>query len=436
MFSSLISSTFFLPILSFFAVLSTMSAQVEANPLITPPPPPTPGADPHQQAPLRFYISGYDGTIRHFDFQPGLGAKEVGILNLTDAVKPSWLEFGYASSHLPRGRCLNKVYAVDESDQGRVLAFDVDHATGNLTLKDEASTGAGPVTLTTTRGGGGTQQRSSCLLSADYTAGSVSIHPLRSSDGSFEDDKPVQTLQFNGSGPITSRQDHSYAHQAILDPSGRFVYVADLGADQIHIISVPIEEQGTDDCTNFKLVQPSINLPAGSGPRHLTFHTCPLTRKTNIYLASELSNTITAFTQNPHTGQLEQVGQPLLVLPPGTEYSGYTEDAPNVGEVAVTPDGRFVLVSTRNSPDGVEDHIALFRRCKQTGELTWVEWFPTEGKTVRHFSLSTDAEAKFVLAANQGSGSAIIFSRDLQTGALKKETLITDIGMPAFAQFV
>ncbi|KAE8207832.1 hypothetical protein CF327_g7245 [Tilletia walkeri] len=432
MFSSLISSTFFLPILSFFAVLSTMPAQVEANPLLIPPPPPTPGADPHQQGPLRFYISGYGGTIRHFDFQPGLGATEIGILNLTDAVKPSWLEFGYNSHE--EGR-LNKVYAVDESDEGRVLAFDVDHATGNLTLKDEASTGAGPVTLTTTQGGG-TQQRSSCLLSADYTAGSVSIHPLRSSDGYFEDDKPVQTFQLNGSGPITSRQDHSYAHQAILDPSGQFVYVADLGADQIHIISVPNEEQGTDDCTNFKLVQPSINLPAGSGPRHLTFHTCPLTRKTNIYLASELSNTITAFTQNPHTGQLEQVGQPLLVLPPGTEYSGYTEDAPNVGEVAVTPDGRFVLVSTRNSPDGVEDHIALFRRCELTGELSWLEWYSTEGKTVRHFSLSTDAEAKFVLAANQGSGSAIIFSRDLQTGALKKETLITDIGMPAFAQFV
>ncbi|CAD6978649.1 unnamed protein product [Tilletia controversa] len=368
------TSIFSLPIF-----IAAIMSSTTASPLPTPP-----------RESLRFYTSGYDGLIRHFDFlpsQPGTAtatATQVGSINLTDAVGPSWLEYVYS----PSGK-LTKMYAVDEMDVGRVLAFDVDPSSGDLTLKQVASTGAGPVTVTTTGGSG----QPSCLITADYTAGSVTIHALHPEDGGFVNTEPAQTFQFNGSGPVLSRQDHSYAHQAILDPSGRFV--------------------------------------------HLTFHTSPSRSTTTAYLVSELSNTITTFTQNPQTGTLQQIGEPILVLPPGTTFPGYAEDAPNVGEVAVSADGHFVLVSTRNAPNGgTEDHIAVFSRCERTGALSWVDWYPTGGKTVRHFSMSGDAGSRFVLAANQGSDSVMVFSRDPITGDLTKETLITGVGKPNFAKFV
>ncbi|CAD6891106.1 unnamed protein product [Tilletia caries] len=415
------TSIFSLPIF-----IAAIMSSTTASPLPTPP-----------RESLRFYTSGYDGLIRHFDFlpsQPGTAtatATQVGSINLTDAVGPSWLEYVYS----PSGK-LTKMYAVDEMDVGRVLAFDVDPSSGDLTLKQVASTGAGPVTVTTTGGSG----QPSCLITADYTAGSVTIHALHPEDGGFVNTEPAQTFQFNGSGPVLSRQDHSYAHQAILDPSGRFVYVCDLGADQIHILAVPQPGNKTDNdasCAQFKLLTPSINLPPASGPRHLTFHTSPSRSTTTAYLVSELSNTITTFTQNPQTGTLQQIGEPILVLPPGTTFPGYAEDAPNVGEVAVSADGHFVLVSTRNAPNGgTEDHIAVFSRCERTGALSWVDWYPTGGKTVRHFSMSGDAGSRFVLAANQGSDSVMVFSRDPITGDLTKETLITGVGKPNFAKFV
>ncbi|KAE8250165.1 hypothetical protein A4X13_0g4922 [Tilletia indica] len=416
--------------LTIFAISPSLLATtlVNARPLSSP----LPRSSPPEQ-PLRFYISGYDKNIRQFDFQPGVGAKQVGIFNVGGPVGPSWLEYRYDSDPAsPNGRRLSKVYATDGGDHGRVLAFDVDNASGNLNFKQEGTTGAGPVTVTTVGGSRGL----SCLITADYGGGSVTVHDLASQDGAFNSSDPLQAFQFNGSGPVTSRQDRSYAHQAIVDPSGRFLYAVDLGTDQIHVISIPTADKTKDDevCSSLKVMD-SIQVAAGSGPRHVAFHKSPSRGDTYVYLASELANTITAFQQDSQSGQLRQIGEPILVLPPGTTFPGYSETAPNVGEVVTTADGKFVLISTRNSPDNI-DHIAVFSRCEHTGQLTWLDWYPTEGKTVRHFSLSPDAESKYVLAANSDSNSAMIFSRDPISGALKKETLVTDLDKPNFARFV
>ncbi|KAK0548921.1 hypothetical protein OC844_006947, partial [Tilletia horrida] len=388
----------------------------------------------------RLYISGYDGTIRTLKYDLGTHtAEQIDILNISNAA-PSWLAFQSHHHHHHHGPRM--VYATDESSPGHIYAINIQHHTGALSLKQTAKTGDGPVAIAFA----GSHphhhhhhddhhrpphppSHPSCLFAADYSAGTVTVHSLKK-DGSFADLHPAKTFSFHGSGPVSSRQDKSYPHQVVTDPAGRFVYVPDLGADKIHVLAVPHGHK--TKCSEVKLAF-SIDAPAGSGPRHLSFFVSPA--GTYAYLTSELSNSLTAFQQDPHSGKLRQIGEPLLVLPPGTTYAGYTDGGPNASEVGLTADGHFVLAGARGSPDQI-DHIAVFRRSEHDGSITWSDWFPTEGQTVRHFSITKDPASSLVAAANQDSGSVIIYSRNPVSGALTKQVLLNDLGKPAFAQFV
>ncbi|KAK0552763.1 hypothetical protein OC845_001549 [Tilletia horrida] len=369
---------------------------------------------------LQLYISGYGGAISHFQFNPASDTNKIvqlGSLTIPGS-SPSWLHYRYSDSDPSQ---LIKIYATDEQTPGQVFALDVSASSGNLTLSQTANTGDGPVAITTTNS-------NTCLATADYSAGTLTVHSLEADTGTFTSLDPVSTFQFNGTGPVASRQDHSYPHEAITDPSGQWLYLPDLGADKIHVFAA-----GSQPCADIKQTI-DVDVPAGSGPRHLAFYTSP-SNQTFAYLTSELANTVTAFLQDASTGDLQVIAPPHVVLPPGATYSGYSGSAPTVAEVAVTADGRFVLVSARGSPDGI-DHVAVYSRDEDTGALQWVDWYSTEGQTPRHFSLSQDSASSYVVVANQNSGSAIIFSRDSESGALTKETLITGLDQPNFAKFV
>ena len=89
-------------------------------------------------------------------------------------------------------------------------------------------------------------------------------------------------------GPIPERQDASHPHGVLVDPSGRFVLVPDLGADLVRIFRIcpttgQLEEQ-----------QPLAVAP-GSGPRHAVFwvpRNANLARLGHVrfFLVSELDN--------------------------------------------------------------------------------------------------------------------------------------------------
>jgi 6-phosphogluconolactonase (cycloisomerase 2 family) len=71
----------------------------------------------------------------------------------------------------------------------------------------------------------------------------------------------------NATGPVPSRQDRSYSHHVILDPSRKFLLIPDLGADLIRVFKYHPET-----------VAPLTELPPlvadpGAGPRHGVFWT-------------------------------------------------------------------------------------------------------------------------------------------------------------------
>ncbi len=86
---------------------------------------------------------------------------------------------------------------------------------------------------------------------------------------------------------------------------------------------------------------------------------------------AKLDNTVSAFIVDEETGELTLIGEPILASPPGVALSGegVLETNRTTAEIAVAPDGRFVYVSERG--DAPEDHISIFRRYNQSGELTF-----------------------------------------------------------------
>jgi 6-phosphogluconolactonase (cycloisomerase 2 family) len=101
--------------------------------------------------------------------------------------------------------------------------------------------------------------------------------------------KSLQTFMFNLTAPGTnpSRQDAPHPHEVILDPTGSFIVVPDLGADLVRVFSV-------DPKTSLLTETNPFLAPAGSGPRHGTFLKAD-SGKTFFFLISELANTIASY---------------------------------------------------------------------------------------------------------------------------------------------
>lgn len=68
------------------------------------------------------------------------------------------------------------------------------------------------------------------------------------------------------------------------------------------------------------------------------------------------------------------------------------------------------------------------------GQLTPIDYFPSGGKTPRHFTL--DPSGKWLLAENQDSDNVVVFKVDEETGRLRSSGQVVAIGKPVCAVFV
>lgn len=229
------------------------------------------------------------------------------------------------------------------------------------------------------------------LYVANYRAGSATVVPLNH-DGRFDSSKPQSVFQFHRQpidsiGPVPSRQNHSQAHQVLPDPYRRWVYIPDLGADKIHRLSVPQSGHSRD-----VVLIGSTDIPAGNGPRHIDFFK---TKHGHVhaYVTYELTTMVAAFHVSDVDGALTPIGKPQSALPVGVDPGGNVTfgHVRTTSEVAVSPDGRFVYVGTRE--DQVEDHISIFVRNQHDGSIKFREWVPAGGRNLRHVSSSSHLNA-------------------------------------------
>ncbi|WP_401000071.1 lactonase family protein [Agromyces sp. GXQ0307] len=100
------------------------------------------------------------------------------------------------------------------------------------------------------------------LLVANYTGGSVTAVPFESS-GEFG--RPFSLALPHRTGPVSDRQEAPHAHQLAATPWGTHL-VSDLGGDAIHELVI---ERAPDAATPAVRIVRTLDLPPGTGPRHM-----------------------------------------------------------------------------------------------------------------------------------------------------------------------
>ena len=161
----------------------------------------------------------------------------------------------------------------------------------------------------------------------------------------------------------------------------------------------------------------AISLPAGDGPRHLSFH--PNGRW--FYSLQEEGSNIVLFDCDSAKGRLAS-RQTISSLPPG--FAGSSSSS----EIMVSADGRFVYAANR-----LHDGIAC---CSvgETGALTFVgeEW--TRGDSPRSFNF--DPTGNFLYSCNQRGDNIAAFHRDRKSGGLAFTGQFTPVGNPSIIVFL
>jgi 6-phosphogluconolactonase len=191
------------------------------------------------------------------------------------------------------------------------------------------------------------------------------------------------------------RQTHAYAHSVNCDPAGNFAISCDLGADKLFIYKF--------DAALGKLAPndpPSLSVPPGSGPRHLTF-----SRDGKfIYQINEMGATVIVYSFDAARGALTAI-QSVKTLK--NDEKGNTS-----AEVQIDPSGRFLYASNRLTTN----YLTIFTIDPLSGKLTLAGYQDSLGKTPRNFRI--DPTGRCLLLANQNSDTLVLFAIDGQTGLL------------------
>ncbi|MFJ7058001.1 lactonase family protein [Streptomyces microflavus] len=334
-------------------------ARATARPTATPAPPGSPRAT--RPLLLGTYTSAEGGGtgIGTATYDTATGTITPGPV-ITGVENPSYLALH------PSGAT---VYAVAEQDAGAVTAVALAPDGTYEVLGTRPTGGSGPTHLSVHPSG-------HWLLSANYTSGSVAVHPI-AEDGSLGERTDLVT---HSSPPPGPGQNGPHAHQIVTAPDGGHVLAVDLGTDTVHTYRLD-ESAGTLTEVSRAALAP------GSGPRHLTFH--PGGRF--AYLACELDNTTVVCAYDPGSGALTPgVGQST-----GSD-TGYP------AQLVVTGDGSYAYLANRGPNSlaryAVEDGGAVLRL---------LDTVPVGGDWPRQLALSPDSSLLF--AANQRSSTVTAF---------------------------
>ncbi len=341
------------------------------------------------------YNSPDSQGIHVFSFDSETGNTEK--LSQTKTSNPSYLAISPDSKY---------VYAVNEEGAekgGKVASFSFNKKNGQLApLSFQSSGGVHPCYVNIDKKG-------KWVMAANYTSGSLSVLSVKKGVLS----SPIQTIQFNGSGPDTSRQKSPHVHGVFIKKNSQYVYATDLGSDKVMLY---VQHKKTGKLSPAK--SNSFTAMPGSGPRHLDFHP----NGKFVYILNELSNAVTVLADMGNS-DLKEI-QSLSALP--LTFKGKSTAA----DIHISPDGKFLYTSNRGS----SNTIGIFSINPQTGMITLIDHQYTEGETPRNFNF--DPSGKFLIVANQNSNNIIIFKRDVVTGLLTNTGKNITVGKPVCIKWI
>jgi len=241
--------------------------------------PSPPDTAPDTGAPTNpFVYVGSEGAtaIRIFQLDLATGAL------MPRGSAPSGPSPDYLAFH-PNGRF---VYALNEVNPGRIVAFSVDRATGMLTrLNDASSGGDGPAHISMHKSG-------KWVLSSNYDSGHVAALPVME-DGRL-------------GPPVAPRVAGAQAHMIVDDGvTGKFVFVPSKGDNRLLQFKF-------DEATGRLEPNTPPFVAQGGAPRHMVFHRSGRA----AYLLTEMGRTVVSYKYDPATGLLTD-GAPQVAGPTG-----------------------------------------------------------------------------------------------------------------------
>jgi len=304
----------------------------------------------------------------------------------------------------------NFLYAVNENANtngkgGGVSSFSFNKSNGKLSfINQRSSEGNHPCHLSLDKTG-------KWLAVGNYSTGNMSIFPI-AANGSI--DSVRQVLQHQGKSIDSSRQKGPHIHQTVFSANNSYLYVPDLGIDQVMIYRFDAASGNA-----MPAWQPFVLSKPGSGPRHIVFH--PTNKY--AYLIEELTGTINAFSFSSGDGALKSIQQ---ISSTDKIFKGFAGSA----EIQVSHDGRFLYASNR----GDANNIAIFSIDENSGRLNFVQTQSSLGKAPRYFTIGPSG--KFLLVANQDSNEIVIFSRNEKNGLLKDTGKRIPVKKPVCLQWI
>jgi len=342
-----------------------------------------------QPAPSFAQARGLGLTVARFDADTG-GLTPVSLDRSVEDC--TWLVLDAAARRL---------YATCErpGSGGSALAvFEIDTALGRLAMRGHQSTGGQDACHATLLPDG------SALVVANYNVepapgapmADVALHAI-GPDAALG---PAASYRHDGQGPDTARQTRPHAHHVACVPGGRGVFVTDLGCDRL----VAYEAWGGQ---LLRRSEQDVQLPAGSGPRHLVFAPDGLSG----WVVHELTPAVTTLRFDAGTGRW--VASSRLDIPGASHPSG----------ILLSRDGRWLLVALRLSQQiwvGAIDAVS--------GALLEAGRYPCGGNTPRDLMLSADD--RHLLVANQDSDTVSVLRFDSQTGQLSAPVHQLAVGTP------
>lgn len=344
------------------------------------------------------YTSGKSEGIYVYEFNTK-NAKS-NLLSSTKVSNPSFLSVS------PNKKF---VYAVTEdadstNNGGGVVAYSFNKKKGTLTLINKQHSGGNHPCYVAVDNSG------RWLFAGNYTSGNFSLFPL-DDDGRID---PIQNnIQHFGNSINPERQEKPHVHGTFVSSDNKKLFVPDLGIDKVMVYGF--------DAANGNLAEskpPFIQLPAGSGPRHLDFH--PSGKY--IYITEELTASVAVFTITEN-GKYKLI-QTISAVP--ENYKGGLSSS----DIHVSPDGKFLYASSR----GEANNIAIYSIDSNTGILTLAGHQSTLGNTPRNFNF--DPTGNFLLVANQNSDNIVIFTIDHQTGLLTDTGKRIDVPNPVCIKWI
>lgn len=289
---------------------------------------------------------------------------------VAEARNPSWL------TAMPGQELLLAVEELEASEGAQLTAFTT--SGGNLVRMGSTTLPASNACHI------GIHPTRPLAVTAHYGDGSAALWRVRS-DGPPE---LLQQLQFFGHGPNARRQQGSHIHFAAFLEAGQCVVLTDLGDDAVHFLQL------TDADTPSLIERQRLDLPAGSGPRHLAVGT------QRLYLACELHEMVYV---------IEKRNDAYVIHSKTAPFDAPCQADGALSAIRLSPDGRFAYVAGRN-----QNAIAWMAVDVGDGGMLPCGHLDCGGQKPRDITI--DPSGRYLLVANQGSDEICLFELDPHSG--------------------